>query len=321
MPLIYELFLSLECSGFRFVSDFVLRISDLSTHHQHSQQNCNKNAALKTSLVMNTKKILITGSTDGIGKQTALDLAQTGATMLLHGRNPARGERVVDEIKKATGNDRIEIFIADFSSLNDVRSLAEQVRQKYNTLDVLINNAGVYETRHRTSEDGFEMTFAVNHLAPFLLTHLLLDLLKKGGRSRIINVSSMAHASSIDFKNLQGEKHYSGYEAYALSKLCNILFTYSIARKLDGTGITANCLHPGVIGTKLLKTGWGMGGSPVSEGSGNLVYLAISPELEGITGKYFMNKKQKNSSRISYDQKVQTKLWLISEQMTGIVFE
>lgn len=270
---------------------------------------------------MKAKIILVTGSTDGIGKQTVLDLAQTGATMLLHGRNRARGERVVDEIKKATGNDRIEIFIADFSSLNDVRSLAEQVRQKYNTLDVLINNAGVYETRHRTSEDGFEMTFAVNHLAPFLLTYLLLDLLKKAAPSRIINVSSIAHASSIDFENLQGENHYGGYEAYALSKLCNILFTYKLARLLEGSGVTANCLHPGTISTKLLKAGWGVGGSPVTQGSVTPVYLTTATELGGVTGKYFMDKKQKKSSRISYDQKIQKKLWLISEQMTGIVFE
>jgi len=186
---------------------------------------------------------------------------------------------------------------------------------------VLINNAGVYETRHRTSEDGFEMTFAVNHLAPFLLTYLLLDLLKKAAPSRIINVSSIAHASSMDFENLQGEKHYGGYEAYALSKLCNILFTYKLARLLEGSGVTANCLHPGTISTKLLKAGWGVGGSPVTQGSVTSAYLATAPELEGVTGKYFMDKKQKESSRISYDQKIQKKLWLISEQLTGIVFE
>jgi len=269
---------------------------------------------------MKTKTILITGSTDGIGKQTALDLAQTGATILLHGRNPARGERVLHEIQNATENGRLEIFIADLASLKQVRSLAEQVHQKHNTLDVLINNAGVYENTRQTTQDGFEMTFAVNHLAPFLLTLLLLDLLKRGAPSRIINVTSMSHASSIDFENLQGEKHFSGYEAYSLSKLCNILFTYKLARKLEGTGVTANCLHPGVISTKLLKTGWGMGGSPVTQGSKNSAYLATAPELDNVTGKYFMNRKQKKSSGISYDQEIQTKLWQISEQLTGIVF-
>ncbi|MBW2358137.1 MAG: SDR family oxidoreductase [Deltaproteobacteria bacterium] len=243
---------------------------------------------------MKTKTILITGSTDGIGKQTALDLAKTGATILLHGRNPARGERVLREIRNATGNDRIEIFIADLASLKQVRNLAEQVHQKHDSLDVLINNAGVYETTRKITQDGFEMTFAVNHLAPFLLTLLLLDLLIKSAPSRIINVSSIAHASSIDFENLQGEKHCGGYEAYSLSKLCNILFTYKLAQRLKGKGITVNCLHPGVINTKLLAK---------------------------VTGKYFMNKRQKKSSSISYDAETQTKLWQISEQLTGIVFE
>ena len=271
--------------------------------------------------MIKTKKIFITGSTDGIGKQTALDLAQNGATILLHGRSPARGESVLHEITSTTGNRRIEIFTADLASLKQVRDLAEKIRQKHASLDILINNAGVYETTHKISQDGFERTFAVNHLAPFLLTHLLLDPLRKGGHGRIINVSSMAHASSMDFENLQGEKHYSAYEAYALSKLCNILFTYRLAHKLEGTGITVNCLHPGVIGTKLLRAGWGMGGSPVTQGSGNLVYLATAPELEGVTGKYFLDKKQKKSSRISYDRKIQKKLWRISERLTGVVFE
>jgi NAD(P)-dependent dehydrogenase (short-subunit alcohol dehydrogenase family) len=270
---------------------------------------------------MATKTILITGSTDGIGKQTALDLAKTGATILLHGRNPARGERVLHEIRKATGNGRIEIFIADLASLKQVRSLAEQVYQKHNTLNVLINNAGVYENTRKITQEGFEMSFAVNHLAPFLLTYLLLDLLKRGAPSRIINVTSMVHASSLDFENLQGEKHYSGYEAYSLSKLCNILFTYKLARKLEGTGVTANCLHPGVISTKLLKTGWGAGGSPVTQGSGTSVYLATAPELDSVTGKYFMNRKQNKSSGISYNQEAQTKLWQISEKLTGLVFQ
>jgi NAD(P)-dependent dehydrogenase (short-subunit alcohol dehydrogenase family) len=281
----------------------------------------NSGSLIPCSYKVNDKTILITGSTDGIGKQTALDLAKTGATILLHGRNPPKGERVLHEIRKETGNGRIEIFIADLASLKQVRSLAEQVRQNHNTIHVLINNAGVYENTHKITPDGFEMSFAVNHLAPFLLTYLLLDLLKRGAPSRIINVSSIAHSSSIDFENLQGEKRYGGYEAYALSKLCNILFTYKLARMLQGTGVTVNCLHPGTISTKLLKTGWGMGGSPVTHGSRTSVYLATAPELEGVTGKYFINRKQNKSSGISYNQETQTKLWHISEQLTGIVFK
>ncbi|MBW2615219.1 MAG: SDR family oxidoreductase [Deltaproteobacteria bacterium] len=264
---------------------------------------------------MKDKTILITGSTDGIGKQTALDLAKMGATVLLHGRNSGRADRVLNEIKKATGNDRIEAFIADLASLKQVRYLAEQVLEKHDRLDVLINNAGVYETRHRISEDGFEMTFAVNHLAPFFLTLLLLDLIGKRVPCRIINVSSQVHASSIDFDNLQAEKHYSAYEAYSLSKLCNVLFTSELAERLKGTGITVNCLHPGVIDTKLLKAGWGMGGSPVTQGAKTSVYLATAPELSTVTGKYFKNMKPTKSSRISYDAKARKRLWEISERL------
>jgi len=266
------------------------------------------------------KTILITGSTDGIGKQTALDLAKMGATVLLHGRNPARADKVLHEIKKTTGNNRIGVFIADLSSLKQVRNLSGQVLKKHERLDVLINNAGVYETMHRISEDGFEMTLAVNHLAPFLLTLLLLDLIKKSAPCRIINVSSQVHASSIDFENLNAEKHYSAYEAYSQSKLCNVLFTYELAERLKGTGITVNCLHPGVIDTKLLKAGWGMGGSPVTQGAKTSVYLATAPELSTVTGKYFKNMKPTKSSRISYDAKIRKRLWEISEQLTGIIY-
>ncbi len=268
---------------------------------------------------MKDKTILITGSTDGIGKQTALELAKMGATVLLHGRNPARLDRVQKEIKKASGNKRIEVFIADLSSLKQVRNLAQHVLERHDRLDVLINNAGVYENRHGISQDGFEMTFAVNHLAPFLLTMLLLDLIIKSSPGRIINVSSQVHASHMDFGNLQAEKHYSAYETYSLSKLCNVLFTYELAERLTGTGITANCLHPGVIDTKLLKAGWGMGGSPVTQGSRTSVYLASAPELSAVTGKYFNNRRSTKSSQISYDADTRKRLWRVSEQLTGIV--
>ncbi|MBW1703841.1 MAG: SDR family oxidoreductase [Deltaproteobacteria bacterium] len=264
---------------------------------------------------MKDKTILITGSTDGIGKQTALDLAKMGATVLLHGRNPGRADTVLKEIRKSTGNDNIEVFIADLASLTQVRHLAEQVRQRHGRLDVLINNAGVYETRHRVSKDGFEMTLAVNHLAPFFLTLLLLDLIIKSSPGRIINVSSQVHASGIDFDNLQAEKYYSAYEAYSLSKLCNVLFTYELAERLKQTGVTVNCLHPGVIDTKLLKAGWGMGGSPVTQGAKTSVYLAAAPELSTVTGKYFKNMKPEKSSGISYDVETRKRLWRISERL------
>ncbi len=259
------------------------------------------------------KTVLITGSTDGIGKQTALELAEMGATVIIHGRNSLRVKSVYEEIKNKTGNDSIDYFVADFSSLEEVKTLSHDIHQKYEKLDVLINNAGVYENERELSADGFEKTYAVNHLAHFLLTTLLMDLIKKSDYSRIINVASMAHASELDFDNLNGEKFYDGSTAYSYSKLCNIMFTYYLAQKLIGTNVTANCLHPGVIGTKLLRAGWGIGGGSLREGCRTSVYLATSPEVENITGKYFVNSQQANSSSISYDKKLQKRLWDLSE--------
>jgi NAD(P)-dependent dehydrogenase (short-subunit alcohol dehydrogenase family) len=268
---------------------------------------------------MEGKTILITGSTDGIGKQTALELSKMGANVLLHGRNQNRGGNALEEIKKKTGNNKIEFFIADLSSQKQVRLLAEKIQEKHNRLDVLINNAGVYMKERQLTEDGLEMTFAVNHLSHFLLTYLLLDLLKKSSPSRIINISSIAHQSgSVDFDNLQGEKKFSSYGAYALSKLANILFTYKLAEKLKNTGVTVNCLHPGVINTKLLRAGFGFGGASLDVGAETPVYLAISLEVENITGRYFVKKKETKSSTITYDIKIRKKFWEISEKLAGI---
>jgi len=268
---------------------------------------------------MMDKIVLVTGSTDGIGKQTALDLARMGATVLIHGRIQQRCESTTKEIKNVTGNDRIEFFVADLASLRQIRNLAEEIEVKHNRLDVLINNAGVIENQRKLTEDGYEMTFAVNHLSYSLLTGLLLDLLKKSVPSRIINVSSMTHSSSIDFDDLQSEKYYNGYGAYSLSKLCNILFTYELAQRLQGSGVTVNYLHPGVINTKLLRMNFS-GGRPVSEGSKTSVYLATAPELENLSGKYFVDKRATRSSKISYDPEVRKKLWEISEKMTNFIF-
>jgi retinol dehydrogenase-12 len=268
---------------------------------------------------MENKVILITGSTDGIGKQIAIDLAELGATVLIHGRNRARCENTLTEIKKKTGNQSLDFFVADLASLGQIRNLAEEIKSRHDQLDVVINNAGVIENQRKLTEDGYEMTFAVNHLSYFLLTGLLLDLTKKSAPSRIINVSSMTHSSSIDFGDLQSEKYYSGYGAYSLSKLCNILFTYELAERRQGSGVTANCLHPGVIDTKLLRTNFS-GGSPVTEGSKTSLYLATAPELEHVTGKYFVDKKETRSSNISYDPEVRKKLWEMSERMVDFDF-
>ena len=267
---------------------------------------------------MKNKSVLITGSTDGIGRQTALDLARMGATILLHGKNHGKAQAVLREIKHTTNNEKVTIFTADLSSQSLIRSMAEEIHNQYDHISVMINNAGVFLTSRKTTVDGLEMTFAVNHLAPFLLTLLLLDLIKKGAPSRIINVSSMTHSSTIDFNNLQGERCYNGYDSYSRSKLCNILFTYELAERLEGKGVTVNCLHPGVINTKLLRAGWG-GGDPVTEGSKTLVYLASAPELVTVSRKYFVNKAQETSSSISYNRNVRKRLWKISEKLTKFV--
>ena len=273
---------------------------------------------------MQNKTVLITGSTDGIGKETAIELAKKGATVLIHSRSSEKGEQVVTEIKSLTSNNNIEFFSADFTSLNQVKLLSNKINEKYESLDVLINNAGVYMKKRVLTEDRNETTFQVNHLAHFLLTNLLLDIIKKNNPSRIINVSSMAHSSAINFNDLQNEKNYSGYGAYALSKLANILFTFKLADKLRNTKITVNCLHPGVINTKLLREGFRGGGRDVKAGSKIPVFLASSSKVEGVTGKFFASRikgliqKEQRAADVAYDKDVQDKLWKVSAMLTGL---
>ena len=264
---------------------------------------------------MKDKIVLVTGATDGIGKQTALELAQLGARVLAHGRSAERCRAVVEEIKQRTGNEA-DYLVADFASLQQVRAMAAEVKAKHDRLRVLVHNAGVLMRERRLTGDGLETTFAVNHLAPFLLTHLLLDLLKASAPARIVVVSSGTHQSAkVDFGNLQGEKRYDGYAAYALSKLGNVLFAYELAERLAGTGVTVNCLHPGVIATKLLRAGWGGRGNGLAEGAETLVYLASSPEVENVTGKYFVRKRETPSSPASHDEKLRKEFWKVSERL------
>jgi len=265
---------------------------------------------------MNDEIILVTGSTDGIGKQAAIELARPGAKVLVHGRSAERCQAVADEIRRRAGNSGADYFVADFSSLRQVREMAAQVKAKYDRLHVLVNNAGVFMRERRLTEDGLETTFAVNHLAPFLLTRLLLDLLIASAPARIVVVSSTTHQSAkVDFGNLQGEKRYDGFAAYALSKLENVLFTYELAERLKGTGVTVNCLHPGVIATKLLRAGWSGGGDGLGEGAATLVYLASSPEVAGVTGKYFVSKREAASSPAMHDEKLRKEFWNVSEKL------
>jgi NAD(P)-dependent dehydrogenase (short-subunit alcohol dehydrogenase family) len=213
--------------------------------------------------------VLVTGSTDGIGKATACELATRGAEVILHGRDQEKGARVIREIEKETGRRGLSLITADLSLQKNVIRLAEQVSSHCERLDVLINNAGTFEQTRRLTSDGVEITLAVNYLAPFLLTRDLLPLLKKSAPSRVVNVASMTHRDvrTIDWENLQGEKRYDPYDAYSLSKFAVITFTYTLARQISATDITVNCLHPGVVDTKMLWKGFpGIGGKPPSEG-------------------------------------------------------
>ena len=268
---------------------------------------------------MKNRIVLVTGSTDGIGKETARQLAALGATVLVHGRNATRCEATRDEIHQATGNSRVDYFVADLSSQKQVRQLAAEISARYDRLHVLINNAGVILLNRQMTEDGLETSFAVNHLAPFLLTHLLLDLLKKSAPARIVTVSSTVHYDGqIDFKNLQGERRYNGVVAYKAAKLGNVLFTLELAERLKGTGVTANCLHPGIVTTKLLDTGWGWTGVSLAQGAALSVYLASSPEVETVTGAYFEQTTPYKASPQAYDVRLRQMFWEVSAKLAGI---
>jgi NAD(P)-dependent dehydrogenase (short-subunit alcohol dehydrogenase family) len=263
------------------------------------------------------KTILVSGATDGIGKQTAFELARKGAKVLVHGRDKARGAKVLDEINRDNCNENLILYLADFSSFSDIKRMAEEIKREQNELHVLINNAGTFSKEKLLTKDGLEMTFAVNHLAPFLLTMLLLDLLKASAPARIVNVSSGAHRNitEVDFANLQGEKSYDGFEAYSLSKLGNILFTNELAKHLEGSGVTVNSLHPGVISTKMQRASYNLDGADVGEGAQTLVFLATSPEIEGVTGKYYSRMAEKPISDLAHDKALQEKFWKISEEL------
>ena len=265
--------------------------------------------------------VLVTGSTDGIGRRTAHDLARMGATVLLHGRSQERGEATLREIRDATGNDKLEYYLADFSSLAEVRSLADEVQANHDALDVLINNAGVGvgrrgETRRDLSRDGYELRFAVNHLAPYLLTRLLLPSLRRAAPSRIVNVASGAQ-SPIDFDDVMLERNYDGLRAYSQSKLAMVMFTFDLAEELEGENITVNCLHPGsLLDTKMVRETFGRPMGDVQSGADAVIYLATSPKVEGVTGKYFDEKREARANGQAYDGEARKTLRQLSEKLT-----
>jgi len=267
--------------------------------------------------------ILVTGSTDGLGKRTAHDLADAGATVLLHGRDPERGGAAVREIREETRNDKLGYYLADFSSLDEVRRLAEEVRADHARLDVLVNNAGIGAGRRgqasrSLSQDGHELRFAVNYLAPFLLTHLLLPLLRESAPARIVNVAS-AGQSPIDFADPMLERGYDGMRAYTQSKLALVMFTFDLAEELEGTGVAVNCLHPAsLMDTKMVFETFGSASSSVHEGTDATVRLAASSELEGVTGKYFEGQREARADEQAYEREARDQLRRLSEDLTGL---
>jgi len=267
---------------------------------------------------VNNQTIFITGSTDGIGKLTALQLAKQQAHVLIHGRNEKKVASVVDEIKNASKNKNVEGFTADLSSIDEVRKLANEVLEKHDKIDVLINNAGAGTADQRYGKDGTELRMTVNYLAPFLLTHLLLPALKNAAPSRIVNVSSAGQAP-IDFNDVMLEKNFDGVQAYCQSKLALIMFTIDLAEQLRNENINVNSLHPGTyLDTNMVRrsgvTPWGK----PETGADAEVFLSVSPQLENATGKYFDVKKEARANAQAYDAKARKKLWELSMQLTGL---
>jgi len=278
---------------------------------------------------MTGRTVLVTGGTGGIGKATAIGLATKGAHLAITGRDRERTEGAAREIR-AAGGGQVDVFVADLSSQSEVRRLADEVLESLSRIDVLVNNVGGYwKTRHVTA-DGLERTFALNHLAPFLLTNLLLDRLKQSAPARVVTVSSAAQfMGRIDFDDLQGERAYSGTRAYSQSKLANVLFTYELARKLQATSVTANALHPGVVRTafgaedpggvqRLLTPFIRPFMKTPAQGAATSIHLASSPDLEQVTGKYFANSTPKRSAKRSYDEAAAERLWQVSAELVNL---
>jgi len=269
--------------------------------------------------------ILITGATDGIGRETALQLARRGADVVVHGRDPARVAAVVAAVAQVAGRPAPEPVLADLASFADIRRAAASFLARGITLDVLLHNAGVFAKARQLTPDGHELTFAVNHLAPFLLTSLLLPSLQQARAGRVVVVSSIAHTRGVvDFDDLDAARGFDGYTAYASSKLMNVLFANELAQRMAASTATrrifANSLHPGVVATKLLKTGFGMsrGQDDHAEGAATSVHLALSPDVEGISGRYFVRCAEATPAPRARDVEDARRLWEVSARLTGV---
>jgi NAD(P)-dependent dehydrogenase (short-subunit alcohol dehydrogenase family) len=266
--------------------------------------------------------VLVTGATDGLGRRVSLELARRGATVLLHGRSRERCEMVFEEVRRQTdSSEGSHYYLADLSSLSAVRGLAEQILSEHDRLDVLINHAGVITRDREETEDGYERTFAVNYLAHFLLTNLLLPLLRNAAPARVVNVVS-AGQSPVDFDDVLLERGYDGMKAYTQSKLAQVMFTFDLAERLRGTGVTTNALHPATLmDTKMVLETFGHASSTVQEGAEAVVRLAVSPELEEVTGRYFDGQREARASRQAYDAEARKRLWDLSEELCGRLLE
>ena len=272
---------------------------------------------------------LITGGTSGIGKAAATALAAMGAEVMVSGRNKERGETAVGEIREQSGSEKVSLVLADLAVQAEVRGLARAFKERHDRIDVLVNNAGIIQSRRAETPDGIELTLAVNHLAPFLLTNLLLDLLKESAPSRIVTVSSEARrGAEIDFDDLQSERRYRAFRVYGMTKLANILFTYELAERLEGTRVVANCLHPGGVNTNFANNNRGLGTlifrafkpfmRTAEQGADTVVYLASSPEAGEMTGRYLTDRKVISSYQEPHDVSAQKRLWEVSGELTNL---
>lgn len=278
---------------------------------------------------MDGKVCLITGANRGIGREIALELARKGATVMAHARTPERAAAMDADLRAASGSDAIRVFHADFADQNAVRRLAAEVQAATDRLHVLINNAGAFHLYRTTTADGHEATFAVNHLAPFILTRELKQLLKDSAPARVINVSSEAHHRATNIEDWESRQGYTGYQAYARSKLANVMFTYDLAHRLENSGVTVNACHPGLVDTGLIEHGlsrwWTRWLIPIAkrmsdtveDGAVTPVWLAVSPEVEGVTGKYFKKRRAATTSLVSHDPTIGARLWNISLRYIG----
>lgn len=280
---------------------------------------------------MQNKLCMVTGANSGIGKATAMELAKQEAYVVMVCRDEDKAEKARQDIIEKTGNIGIEVMLADFAYQYEIRELADHFNSKFEELDVLVNNAGMIPSKREETIDGIEKTFAVNHLGPFLLTNLLMDALKSASKARIVNVSSEVHrlgASIFDLSDLQLEQGFTPIKAYGVSKLCNIMFTRELARRLQDTGVTANALHPGAVSTQLAEeSSWLMKlfyffGTPFmrspEKGAETPIYLAVSEEVAGVSGKYFKNKKPVKPADKALDEDLSRQLWELSEKLTGL---